>query len=124
MPGNKADIVLIARASSDSGDHFASNNYWARCVLVAELRIGDFGIPHKRSCSCVQSNDVRVTGCRENFVAVNRDVSLNAPSITGRRVTLGKTRNRRLLSSTGRRGRRRTSDLWTVLPDQIASRGV
>src|SRR5262245_22102777 len=122
MPGDKADIVLIPRASRDSGDHFASNNDRARCVLVAELRVGDLGIPHKRSCSCVQRNDVRVSGCRKNFVAVNRNVSLYASSVTGSSVTLSKTGNSRLLSSTG--GRRRTGDLWTVLPDQITSRGV
>src|SRR5262245_29342791 len=84
--------------------------------------VGDLGIPHKRSCSCVQRNDVRVSGCRENFVAVNRNVSLNASSVTCSSVTLSKTGNSRLLSSTG--GRRGTGDLWTVLPDQITSRGV
>jgi hypothetical protein len=77
MTGDEADVVFIAAASRDSGDHLAADDDRAGGVLVTQLRIGDRRVPRQLARPRVQGDDVRVVGGAKDAVSEDRDVSLD-----------------------------------------------
>src|SRR6516164_9974005 len=103
MPGDEANILLVAAATADPRDNLAADRDWARGVLVTELRIGNSRVPHELARPRVQSDDVGVARGAEDLVFVDGDVSLNAFG--------------------ARQGAAR-SPLGTILPYQVSRRGI
>jgi hypothetical protein len=128
VTGDEADIILIARATGDSGNHLATDDDRSGCVAVTQPGIGDGRVPHALPGSRIDGDDVGVVGGSENLVAEDGDVSLNPPAgiaggCGGR--SLRKPRDGRLLGpSTSqavapwRRGGIR--GFRSILPNQIA----
>jgi hypothetical protein len=81
MPGNEAHIVFVSAASRDARDHLAADDDWARCVLIAQLRVGDGRVPDELSSACIKSDDMRVVGGREDLVGEDRDVPLDPSAL-------------------------------------------
>src|SRR6266508_122520 len=80
MSRNEADVVFVAAAPGDPGDHLAANDDGARRVGVSHPGVGDLGVPHELPGPRVQGDDVRVVRGAEDLVGVDGDVSLNASS--------------------------------------------
>src|SRR5207342_30029 len=66
--GNEADVLLVARASRNAGDHLASNDDGAGAVLVAKLAVSGLHIPHNFAGPGIQRDQMRIARRAEDFV--------------------------------------------------------